>query len=213
MEKIFFVTLFCLGFCLSLATTTFAMPLLYSAAGTIHDKQQQALPISGWVLFDDQLRDWTSGDPVSLIDPVSYQYWYSIAGYQLSVGGHTFSGMQGSLYLEYVAWPTPNDLWGPTEVMWFLEDGVGAWGQWTGEDFFFFDADGTANDHSQYDKLAPLIQLSQFCYMFDDPILPSYDPSFSLWLTRQTAAPVPEPSTLVLFGASLLGLLALRRKS
>lgn len=212
MKKFLFFALIHFSLCLSQATTSFALPLLYSAAGAIHDKQQQALPISGWVLFDDQLRDWNTGAPVTLHNYLGISnYRYAITDYQLSVGGNTFSGKQGSLYMPLGQ--AIFNQWDTGDLMWFLEGAAATWSQWTGEHFFFFNADGTAKDPSQYCNLADLIQLCAFDYMFNDPILPSYDPSFNLWLTRQAVAPIPEPSTLVLFGASLLGLLALRRKS
>lgn len=212
--KYLIVSTVCLGLFLLVSTVCVAMPVHYAAVGSIMDKEQQQLTISGWVNFDDQLRDWhgegAGVPPVSSLDYLGQNQFY-IIDYSLKVGSHFFSGMSGHLYMEFIMDQTLND-WTFGDSMWFLEDGLGPWDEWGGELFHFYNPDGTEQNHtSQYFNLANKIQLVSFDYNFNDPILPTYSSDFNLWLTRQDPTPVPEPSTLAFVAASLLGLFAFRR--
>jgi len=205
----------CLCFYFSLSKSCLALPVHYSASGTIIDNNQQLLTISGWVDFDDQLRSWDgggAGQPVASLDSIGQNQFY-ITGYSIKVGEHVFSGSSGHLYMEFMLDQSSNE-WIFGDTMWFLEDGTGPWDEWIGELFNFFNPDNTAQLFpSQYFDLANKIQLVAFDYNFNDSILPSYSPDFNLWLTKQDPAHTPEPSTFVLVGASLLGLFAFRRFS
>ena len=63
-----------------------------------------------------------------------------------------------------------------------------------------------------YSNLPDILHLVARMYLGDDPILPSYDSLFNVWLVRQNiSVSVPEPNTLVFLGIGILGLVLYRR--
>lgn len=196
--------------CLVHPALIMASPVYYAAYGSVVDKQGRTLPIDGGVYIDDQLREWAGnepGQPTEVHDQLGLSiYQYSITGYSLNVGEYAFAGASGMMYMPLFRYPTLND-WGTGDLMWFLEQGNAAsqWTEWVGEDFSFYNADGTAQEISRYATLAETINFAQMLYLPNDPILPD-GPPFSLWLVKaDDSAPAPEPSTMVLLLASLAG--------
>lgn len=192
-----------------------ALPYFYSAHGSVVDDQQNIRPISGGMYIDDQFRDWIPGDAVALPMGSRYpedigirNYRYNISDFSLTVGNSVFSGSTGNFYLPIYRSPTLDD-WGLGDTMWFL-DGIGGYG----EIFAFYNQDGSPQDPSQYTRLADLIELKDLLGNSNNPALPNWDSwrEFDVWLERENPAPVPEPATVVLLGASLLGMIGYRKR-
>jgi PEP-CTERM motif len=190
--------------CFLVPATGRAVPIYYAVNGSIADNQQDTLQIAGGLYIDDQLRSWDGGQAVTSGSPAQYQY--SITGYSLQVGNYAFSGKSGSLFMDSAI----------GDLMWFLNDGVGPWQEWGGENFYFFNADGSpaqvidSSEHHYINSLSPLIELTGLLSNPNDPILLSDAPGFNMWLTRKSSDPVPEPPIILLFGVGLLATLAYR---
>ncbi len=204
-----------LGCLISPAFVT-ATPIGYTASGSVDDAQGLLLPISGEMTIDNQLRGWTTGQPTQLQG--SGQYFYDMPGYSLTIGPYSFSGPRGELYMEFLQTDSPADDLDFGDFMWFLEDGDenSQWDSWGGEVFTFCNADGSPQLlPSQYGSLADIIRLEGLAYLpnYPDPIFGDFPSGFNLLLVRKNdSAPVPEPATMTLLGASALGMFLHRRR-
>jgi len=201
--KILFLFAVCLCFFFSFPTKCIALPVHYTATGSAIDNDGSTLSISGWMDFDDQIRHWNSGQTVQANEYISTgSYGYYITEFSLRVGNNVFFGTSGALYFElHREYPTL-DAGIIGDLQWTL-DGLGAWTSWHHQLFYFFNADGSTQD--SYLNLASLIHLPHTADSYPELFSPE------MWLSRQDPALVPEPSTLVLVGASLFGLLVFRR--
>ena len=175
---------------LVLCTSSYAVPLSYSLHGYLVDDQGQQNQVSGSMVIDNTL----------LIDATSSQY--SISQFSLSTQDFSFQGNIGTLWFQSSDITTY-----PCDAMWGLSGTIGAdTYAWVGEEFKFFNSDGTPYDHpdplaywSQYVQLAPIIELWGPDYNTGGPFAFNGD-------VIATLNPVPERSSifLMIFGLVIL---------
>ena len=215
MKKILFFTFFLVLGWVMAPTQGFSALIYYDAYGSISDKYDNPLQISGGMYIENQLRTWMTGEPVDYTaDIPGYEfgqraYGLTIEFFNFKVGEYDFFG-SGDFYMVYSReCPSSDAIFNYSE--WWLEGSQGS--QWN-----FWGNPAVSNVNPIYinDKISLADEINfeeqlqawdRNCWILGDPYLGEpYGGSLNLTLVRQDPVPVPEPSTAILFGIGIAGL-------
>jgi len=185
-----------------------ATPILFSLSGNVFDAQNNQINLWGNMIVDNQLTH---------IVPDPSQSWYQT---------YYFPIVQFAIYSDLFEFAGNNGaLWFDGSIVingqHYLADAIdslsgfinGTNYSWIGEEFTFFNADGTP-----YDRTVDQYSFLPSVFNMEGPVYQSPIPGESLGNEHSAgliyAHQVPEPSTLLLFccGLCLAGLLILRRR-
>lgn len=201
----------------SQGTAIILEPASYMAIGSIDDQHGNTLLITGEMHIGNNLYEWTTGKTIHHPSEIPgydgygiNEYGLDIPSFSLDVGGYNFYG-SGFFYMTLYRCPDEQSAleFGHTE--WYLHGSEDSqWPVWS-------DSFSTARPFDIEDEFFVLADMISFTFIdfwgWDCPILgPRHQQTnFNLTLTRYDHASVPEPSTAILFGASLVGLIAYKR--
>ncbi|MDH3636392.1 MAG: PEP-CTERM sorting domain-containing protein [Gammaproteobacteria bacterium] len=188
-----------------------------SVAGSVSNQGAGSiLPIFGSMLIDTTVR--RSGAYLPQTEICECPVFLDIVSFDLSIGGLSFFGGNspvpiGDSVRRHSIGFGDDAQGGPPVVAvssWELTaaDGSEVQGSMLGEDFNFYDLDGTDTLVPElYAGKAPaLIELRDCCRIVD----PDWLLNGSIFLTR--VARVPEPSAILLFGIGLIGLVGFSKR-
>jgi hypothetical protein len=176
-----------------MASPASALPVYFSGGGTFYDNSLQAsVQVSASMTVNDVLMR-SPGQPITLapgeILPGG-QYFFEITDFSLSVTGQNrqLSARSGTLNFN-----------GMNDTVWDASWSAGNDVQLTAFNWNALDILGipVSRTLTQYAVLAPSIELFAVLFDFSNPVT-----KISM---HQAAAPVPEPTTITLFGLGLLG--------
>ena len=197
-----FLVLFSLLLVAGLPNMGSATPVTYSVSGSLWSEDEHAWKdglLSGHVEIDDEV----------IVADSGMIYAFHVLGYEIFAEGNLITGDVGMLHLENIHNTIERGL-----SDWVLGPYTGG-GQYDFQGFFidFKNEDGTpydTNNPESWQTLAPLITLS--CgelFYWEGGQWPSRT---GARLTLNKMSPVPEPSTMILLSAGIVGLAAFRKR-
>ncbi len=199
---------------------SYATPVLYYGEGTMtanSDGIERNIYAS--MVFEDQLQSWEgggSGDNIVITPGAplpSEQYQFHISYFSLFIEGvGIFAGDSGSIYAEA---DNPEQL-PPGPNLFFLEWNLNcdsSEGFWEDHYMGFYHEDGTefmAGTYTSpdYGQLAPIIDFTGTYNYYGGQEQSLGDMN----LVMHSVAPIPEPTTLLLFGTGLAALVTSKRR-
>ena len=208
MSKKTFALMLILLFVIAPFSSCFAVPLFYS--------------VSGKAFVADDLDEYDVLGELYLDDSVEFEdygygngsFRYSIPSFSISIGPYAFSG-SGVFFSHHYA-DNDNAFTCPHDGSQLV--GEGDWLTWN---FLHYGTDFFNENGEAYDKGADDSDFLNVPYRIFSPELPACSYSSNLYFDyleiarnegKANTAPVPEPSTLMLFGFGTIALIAKRRK-